>query len=175
MGVPEYKVRGRIMCEDLGNIGDFDFNDVVFDATIMNDGSINIIIHASGGTLPITVADRPVTLGTMMNTGVNWTDGTQSFTIPAAKAIQKGWTTLLSIPVIATGKDGIEDELQAREGQAPGKICTYIGLPWADEYLDINLAYNGFSTWVRDEQPMEWWQSHMNEDYTDLDLSNNPK
>ena len=88
MGVPEYKVRGRIMCEDLGNIGDFDFNDVVFDATIMNDGSINIIIHASGGTLPITVADRPVTLGTMMNTGVNWTDGTQSFTIPAAKAIR---------------------------------------------------------------------------------------
>lgn len=172
-GVPNFKDRGRIMCEDLGNIGDFDFNDVVFDATIMNDGSINIEILAAGGTLPITVAGRPVTLGTMMNTGENWTDATQSFTIPAAEAAENGWTTLLSIPVKVTGKDGIEYELQANDGQAPGKFCTYIGLPWADEYVNINLAYAGFSTWVGTEQPQTWWENQENEIYTDLDLTNN--
>lgn len=172
-GVPDFKDRGRIMCEDLGEIGDFDFNDVVFDATIMNDGSINIKVLAAGGTLPITVAGRAVNLGTMMNTGENWTDATQSFTISADEAAQNGWTTLLSIPVIVTGKDGIEYELQARDGQAPGKFCTYIGVEWADEYVDINLAYQGFSTWVKDELPETWWKSHWNETYTDLDLTNN--
>lgn len=172
-GRPPFAERGRIMCEDLGNIGDFDFNDVVFDATIMNDGSINIEILAAGGTLPITVAGRPVTLGTMMNTGENWTDETQSFTISAAEAAENGWTTLLSIPVKVTGKDGIEYELQARDGQAPGKFCTYIGLPWADEYVNINLAYAGFSTWVANEKPQTWWENKENEIYTDLDLTNN--
>ena len=170
--VPDFKDRGRIMCEDLGEIGDFDFNDIVFDATIMNDGSINIEIHAAGGTLNATVADRAVTLGTLTNTGVNWAD-TQKFTIPASEAVEKGWTTLLSIPIFVTGKDSHTYELEAREGQAPGKICTYIGVEWADEYVDINLAYQGFSTWVKDEQPETWWKSHWNETYTDLDLTNN--
>ena len=168
------KDRGRIMCEDLGEIGDFDFNDVVFDATIMNDGSINIVILAAGGTLDISVAGVPVTLGTMTNTGVNEA-GTQKFTISAATAAENGWTTLKSIPVEVTGKDGVKYKLTADFGEAPGKFCTYIGLPWADEYVDIKDAYNGFETWVRQEQPSEWWLSHMSEILTDLDLSNNPK
>ena len=172
-GVPPYKDRGRIMCEDLGEIGDFDFNDVVFDATIMNDGSINIVILAAGGTLDISVAEVPVTLGTMTNTGVNEA-GTQKFTISAAVAAAKGWNTLKKIPVEVTGKDGVKYELTADFGEAPGKFCTYIGLPWADEYVDIKDAYNGFETWVRDEKPELWWQSHMSDILTDLDLSNNP-
>lgn len=172
-GRPPYKDRGRIMCEDLGAIGDFDFNDVVFDATIMNDGSINIEILAAGGTLDISVAEVPVTLGTMTNTGVN-DAGTQKFTISAAKAASKGWTELKDIPVVVTGKDGVQYELTADFGEAPGKFCTYIGLPWADEYVDIKDAYNGFETWVREEKPIEWWKSHMSEILTDLDLSNNP-
>ena len=172
-GRPPYKDRGRIMCEDLGEIGDFDFNDVVFDATIMNDESINIVILAAGGTLDISVAEVPVTLGKMTNTGVNEA-GIQKFTISAEKAIAKGWTTLKSIPVEVTGKDGVKYELTADFGEAPGKFCTFIGLPWADEYVDIKDAYNGFETWVRDEKPMTWWQSHMSEILTDLDLSNNP-
>ncbi len=173
-GRPNYKDRGRIMCEDLGEIGDFDFNDVVFDATIMNDGSINIEILASGGTLPISVAGVPVTLGTITNTGERVNNNTQKFTISAATAATNGWTTLKSIPVEVTGKDGDKYMLTADWGEAPGKFCTFIGLPWADEYVNINDAYNGFRSWVRTEQPETWWHSHMSEILTDLDLSNNP-
>lgn len=174
VGIPPYKERGRIMCEDLGEIGDFDFNDVVFDAEIMNDGSINIEILASGGTLPISVAGVPVTLGTMTNTGERVNNNTQKFTISAATAATNGWTTLKKIPVEVTGKDGDKYMLTADWGEAPGKFCTFIGLPWADEYVNINDAYNGFRSWVRTEQPETWWQSHMSEILTDLDLSNNP-
>lgn len=59
--VPTPKVR-RIMCEDLGNTYDFDFNDVVFDVVYenCNDGSgypyeAIITLQAAGGTMPIYV------------------------------------------------------------------------------------------------------------------------
>ena len=175
-GVPDYKERGRIMCEDLGSIGDFDFNDVVFDATIYNDGSINIVIWAAGGTLPISVAEVPVTLGEMTNTGVNENDEPQIINISAIKAAQKGWKTLKSIPVEVTSK-GHTYELTAEYGEAPGKICTYIGLPWADEYIDIKDAYPTFTTWVREDHPENWFETHLDEIrtqiLTDLILSNN--
>lgn len=178
-GRPEYKERGRIMCEDLGSIGDFDFNDVVFDATIYNDGSINIEILAAGGTLPISVAGVPVTLGQMVNTGVNNTEETQTIFISAAKAAEKNWYTLKDIPVKVTDSEGYTFELDAKYGEAPGKICTFIGLPWADEYVPINEAYPNFSTWVRAENPELWWEEHIDEEFcgtlTDLDLSNNPR
>ena len=162
------------MCEDLGEIGDFDFNDVVFDATIMNDGSINIVIQAAGGTLGISVAEVPVTLGVMTNTGVYENDQLQKFTISAETALKNGWTTLKSIPVEVIGKDGVKYELTAEYGEAPGKICTFIGLPWADEYVNIKDAYKGFASWVKEDQPVTWWEEHMSEILTDLDLSNNP-
>ncbi len=63
----------RILCEDLGNTYDFDFNDVVFDVTyntrsvenFNNDHSGNpvvdatITIRAAGGTMPIYVGKDP--------------------------------------------------------------------------------------------------------------------
>lgn len=60
--------RRRVMCEDLGNTFDFDFNDVVFDiyyhgfynqTTNKNQTDAVITIQASGGTLPIYVGKEP--------------------------------------------------------------------------------------------------------------------
>lgn len=52
----------RIMCEDLGNTLDFDFNDVVFDLKyeVITETNIEAIItlRASGGTLPIYVGNN---------------------------------------------------------------------------------------------------------------------
>lgn len=73
---PKYaSLSRRIMCEDLGNTFDFDFNDVVFDATYniteeqynqylngtKTDSPIDVTIRlqAAGGTLPIYVGTRP--------------------------------------------------------------------------------------------------------------------
>ncbi len=69
----------RVMCEDLGNTYDFDFNDVVFDATynITEDEyraylagtkldtpiDVTITIQAAGGTMPIYVGVDPDVAG----------------------------------------------------------------------------------------------------------------
>ncbi len=52
----------RIMCEDLGNTFDFDFDDVVFDVRYIQDqisSGSTITIQAAGGTMPIWVGKKP--------------------------------------------------------------------------------------------------------------------
>lgn len=182
VGTPAYFERGRIMCEDLGSMqnSDLDFNDVVFDATMYNDGSIDIIVQAAGGTLPIYVAGEKVTLGEMKNTGVGDFVAPQTIKI-SAEQNRNGenwkWKSLFEIPVEVVGKDGVKYELQGEKGNAPGKFCTYIGLPWPDEYVKFNDAYPSFNDWVQNAQPDTWWEQHINEEFnailTDLDLTNN--
>lgn len=56
----------RIMCEDLGNTFDWDFNDLVFDVTVYNGEYGNgqtgyyaqITLQAAGGTLPIYIGQK---------------------------------------------------------------------------------------------------------------------
>ena len=112
----------------------------------------------------------------MTNTGVNENDELQVINISAAVAAQKGWTTLKKIPVEVTS-EGHSYELTAEFGEAPGKICTYIGLPWTDEYVDIKDAYPTFTTWVSKNHPEKWFETHLEDIQTqiltDLILSNN--
>jgi hypothetical protein len=163
------ETRGRIFCEDLGNTGDIDFNDIVFDATIKSNGNIEVKVLAAGGTLPVWIGGVKVNLGEMTNTGVNNNKPVQEFTIPASK----GYKTLNQIPVEVQNGD-LKYELTAEYGEAPGKICTYINVPWADEYVKISKAYVEFKTWVNGAAPVDWFLNR-DEELTDLDLTNNNK
>ena len=163
-GNPGYKAYGRIMCEDLGSTqaSDLDFNDVVFDAYILNDGSINISILAAGGKLrPVTVAGVEVKLKQMSNTGYNdITDDVQEFTISAAVANEKGWTSLDKIPVEVTNEDGTKIALEAKsDGSAPSKVCTYVGVQWAKEKTKLNDAYSNWTTYVTTTNPKVWFEN----------------
>lgn len=157
------KAEGRVFCEDMG-ANDFDFNDVVFDATIMQTGEIKITVLAHGGILPIAVAGVDVTLGEMTNTGVN-TAGTQTITISAADAAANGWTTVASIPVTVKPKEGTDGtpsdasssyDLGANAGKAPQKICAPLGTLWPKEYIRIDSAYSPFTGWSNMGDPSEW-------------------
>lgn len=163
------ETRGRIFCEDLGNTGDIDFNDIVFDATIKSNGNIEVKVLAAGGTLPVWIGGEKVNLGEMTNTGVNNDKPVQEFIIPASK----GYKTLKQIPVEVQNGD-LKYELTAEYGEAPGKICTYINVPWADEYVKISKAYVEFKTWVNGAAPVDWFLNR-DEELTDLDLTNNNK
>ena len=164
VGNPGYKEYGRVMCEDLGSTedSDLDFNDVVFDAYILNDGSINITIMAAGGTLrPVTVAGVTVTLPQMCNTEYNdIVADPQEFTISAADATKNGWTTIASIPVMVPGADGQPHELLAKsDGSAPAKVCTAVGVPWAKERVKLSLAYNNWTQYVNTTNPKIWYEN----------------
>jgi hypothetical protein len=168
-----YKERGRVMCEDLGTNKDFDFNDIVFDVTIFKDGHIEITLQATGGELPFTIAGRNVTLGKMKNTGLDAMIEPVTFTISAEEASSNGWTTVRSIPVVVTYPDGTSEELAAKYGEAPAKICTYLGVSWPDEFVRIDTAYKDFLDWVSDEAPEEWWIEHQLPQYVDRNKDNN--
>ena len=164
VGNPGYKEYGRVMCEDLGSTesSDLDFNDVVFDAYILNDGSINITIMAAGGTLrPVTVAGVEVTLPQMCNTEYNdIVADPQEFTISAADAAKNGWTTIASIPVMVPGADGQPHALEAKsDGSAPAKVCTAVGVPWAKEQVKLSLAYNNWTQYVNTTNPKIWYDN----------------
>lgn len=164
VGNPGYKEYGRVMCEDMGSDddGDMDFNDIVFDAYILNDGSINITILAAGGMLrPVTVAGVSVSLPQMCNTLYNDISANpQEFTISADKAKAEKWTTISSIPVIVTGEDGQPYELTAKsDGTAPAKVCTYVGVPWAKEKVKLCDAYSNWTQYVNTTNPKIWFDN----------------
>lgn len=170
------KYEGRVFCEDKGSIGDFDFNDVVFDAQIFESGKVSITLLAAGGTLPITVAGKDVNalMGKMVNTN---NAGAQhepvSIELTASEAAALGITSILTIPVVVTPNEGEPYELSAFAGQAPAKVCTYRNVNWADEYVNINKAYSGFSDWAQHNTTPATWSDHEDPTYTDLDLTNN--
>ena len=142
---------GRIFCEDLGSVGDFDFNDVVFDAKINDDGTATITILAAGGILPISVAgvnphDDEHWGSEMTNTGV--VDGKEPITFTTKET----YNDINEIPVYVREKRADLDVnvlLQAPKGGAPQKICVPTGTRWMNEYLSIRSGYKLFDEWVK--------------------------
>jgi hypothetical protein len=74
---------------------------------------------------------------------------------------------------VVTYPDGTSEELAAKYGEAPAKICTYLGVSWPDEFVRIDTAYKDFLDWVSDEAPEEWWIEHQLPQYVDRNKDNN--
>ena len=159
------KETGRIICEDLGGIGDFDFNDVVFDATIFESGKTVITVLAAGGTLPITVAGKDISsvMGYMVNT-IKGGKTHDPYTFTAANT----YNSLVEIPIVVTNKDNANQlysyELKAEMGKAPQKIKVPITFRWCQEYEEhsIDKAYPGFKNWVNNGN---FWSGEINEEH----------
>ena len=143
----EVKEEGMIICEDLGTIGDFDFNDVVFYAKVWKSGKADIEILAAGGTLDIEVAGVKIgdVMGKMVNTSLKSVP-TYSFT--AANT----YNSLIEIPIVVSKTDAAGNvtsyELTAQMGKAPQKICVPKGFRWCKEYKSLAEAYTGFKDWT---------------------------
>ena len=159
------KETGRIICEDLGGIGDFDFNDVVFDATIYESGRTVITILAAGGTLPISVAGEDISsvMGHMVNT-IKGGATHEPYTFTAANT----YNSLVDIPIVVTNKDNANQlyqyELKANMGEAPQKIKVPTTFRWCQEYKEhsIDKAYPGFTEWVTGGT---FWDGEVNEEH----------
>ncbi|MBR0037302.1 MAG: DUF4842 domain-containing protein [Bacteroidales bacterium] len=163
--IPVQKVYNRIMCEDLGSIGDFDFNDVVFDVEFV-DGNAHIILRAAGGTMPLYIQGEGqvgvryevhdqfgVDVKTMVNTGNGtvtkdpveiWLNG-----ITSVDQIQV-WVTNTKTDTQATYEVG------ANKGEAPQKINVPSTVAWSKERVNIQKTYPKFETWVGDSTKPFW-------------------
>ena len=141
------KEQGRIICEDLGSVGDFDFNDVVFDAKVWESGKTEITLLAAGGTLDISVAGVNVgeVLGKMVNTGLSSVE-------PYYFVASNKYNSLIDIPIIVSKTDEAGNitsyALTAEKGKAPQKICVPTGFKWCKEYKSLADAYPRFKNWT---------------------------
>lgn len=157
--VDEVIEQGRIICEDLGTIGDFDFNDVVFDAKVWKSGKTEITLLAAGGTLELSVAGKEVheaMLGAenakkgnvykMINTGADTTAEPYYF------VAEEKYYRLIDIPILVKQTDAAGNvtsySLEAATGMAPQKICVPYGFKWCKERKSLAETYPGFKEWT---------------------------
>ena len=157
-------VSRTIICEDLGSIGDFDYNDAVFDVTIYSDEAGNhakITLKAAGGTLKLTVGNHEIheellkdgktyENGSypMINTGAGVEAAPAVFTYDFPDNVTNNFIN--NIPVVVTYKDGSTKTLEATKGQAPEKIAVLNGFEWPSEKQNIKSKYSHFKDYVED-------------------------
>lgn len=148
----------RIICEDLNanNGSDFDFNDVVFDASYIDGvNKTYITLQAAGGTLPLFVAGHevhgefnvPVT--TMVNTN-NGTVNKETVTFEIDDIIAP-WD--IEVAVI---KNNQLIPLKAETGSPTAKIAVDPDFIWCNEREDIRTRYPDFSKYVQDTS-VNWY------------------
>ena len=160
----------RIMCEDLGAIGDFDYNDVVFDVLYETDTKARIILRCAGATLDIYIGKFDpayevhnlfgVSKGVMVNTARaglegNVTSGVVYKTPVAFELEGLSSTNPIDIPIYV-GDSESNYALTAEQGAAPHKICVPMDVEWTNERLPISTQYQKFSQWVNNPEVLFW-------------------
>lgn len=154
-----YTSARRIMAEDLGEIGDFDFNDVVFDAAIINGGDAVITLRAAGGTLPLYIGGESEAnevhnrFGVDVRTMVNTAPGKHQEMAPVVFRLS-GYAgrTINDIPITVNGIT-----LSAETGKAPGKLSVPTTVDWANESQAIDNKYTKFKDYVSNPE-IKWWE-----------------
>lgn len=177
-----------LACEDLGNTGDFDFNDVVFKVShVAGEAKAKITALAAGGTLPIELTYNGTTLegpngGTQFNswfddgrieTGVviNAGTGTRSAT---GKSITISVPADFSVANTVDGnkmggfavnvynrEEGTYTTVTAPEnGEAPQMMCLPSTWVWPNENARIDLAYPAFGEWGENYNVTNWYKHY---------------
>lgn len=149
----------RIIAEDLsvGEGGDFDFNDVVFDVKFIDNDNVKITLLAAGGTLPIYVGDVEVheAFGVETNVMVNTGNGvTAEYVKFEMECPNHNWNAN-AVPVKVI-KNGQEIVLEANVGKIPGKMCVETFYQWCPERQSIEQKYPEFTNYVTN-QNVKWY------------------
>ncbi|MCD7926164.1 MAG: DUF4842 domain-containing protein [Bacteroides sp.] len=158
-----------IACEDLGSVGDYDFNDVVFSVSHVSGENTAVVTPlAAGGTLPAKILYKGKEIGeihallggsntsTMINTS-NWgkagtpitltvgTNFTMSSSDMGGFSLKIGDST---VSIAAPGK-----------GEAPQMICVPGNWAWPTERTSIVSAYSKFGEWGANYgTSKDWWE-----------------
>ncbi len=164
--------------EDLGSVGDYDFNDVVFKVShLRGSGEADVELLAAGGTLKVAVKyDNEIlwgevheafgaTTATMINTGKG--TGTKAppirtITVPADARFEE-----LNFSIVVTNAtDETKTSIVVSKpttGGAPQCLCIPAIWKWPRENVSIVEAYNNeghaFGGWAEDtSQAKDWYE-----------------
>ncbi len=152
--------------EDMGSIGDYDFNDVVLSVEypVLNGTQKDAVIKlcAAGGTLPVSVKYNSETIceevhtafgvstTTMVNTGATAKDAVTIKTLSNVGDSFDASSLALSI-VVSNNKTSTEVKANAQSGEVPQMIRVPAPWKWPKETVNISVAYgtenHSFGTW----------------------------
>lgn len=172
-----------VACEDLGSIGDFDFNDVVFKVShVSGSGEITVTPLAAGGTMTVNLYHGSQLLGEihkllgeddvtkMLNTGV---EGEKGYNPGDGNSITLTVDDSFSMTdnmggfslEILNGKGRFEAKIEGPvSGDSPQMICMPGEWRWPREWQNITLAYEKFPSWSTNSNNTEWYNTY-NEEY----------
>lgn len=173
--IPEKPETGfRIIAEDLNvnknsqgkEESDFDFNDIVLDVTLTNDGA-DCILQAAGGTLPIRINNDSelevhkmfgVDQDVMVNTNAD-KKGLKNAKKDPVKFNLKGNFKSAHDIVIEVYRNDSWVKLYAPLGGAASKIVVGLDFVWTDERESLKGRYPNFPSYARDyKNPDNWWK-----------------
>jgi len=168
--------------EDLGSIGDYDFNDVVLQVAYVqgSQSKATVTLAAIGGIKPVTVLYNNTTLwkevheayqvstSTMVNTG----NSTESREAPEAKEItleagEQINNLNFSIAIVGENQNS-EYVTLPKKGKAPQALCIPYKWKWPLETVSIIKAYgtegHAFGDWNNNVTQGTDWYMHPIED-----------
>ena len=150
---PVRPIEKRYMVEDLGAIGDFDFNDIVFDVQQDVQGKQKCIIRAMGGTLDFTLKVGNKT----------WTKSDEG--------AKKGYQPAVMYNTNPIKKDEVLAEFDVEEwdptennvsvsvvSKENNGVITVIPFPKKGE-VPMIIAFDTFYPWMTEQEslPDNWW------------------
>lgn len=146
--------------EDLGAIGDFDFNDVVLYVehnTVTNKANVKFV--AAGGELAVDVKYYDDVLFTKDNGTI--TNTRQKGNVIASQEVDMTVpsTDLLHFSIVVKKDNGVSlfVESAAQQGKAPQALVIPGQWAWPKEQVNIKDAYPNFASWVKDVTNNEWY------------------
>ena len=167
--VPPTPETWRVIAEDLSasENTDFDFNDVVLDVTLTEDGA-DCVLQAAGGQLPIRINGENggkllevhemfgVDQKTMVNTNADKKG------LPSAKkdsvpfSIKGSFSSVKEVLIEVKKEDGKWHPLYADTGKPACKILVDTAFKWLDEKESLKVVYPKFTDYVA-EPTVKWY------------------
>lgn len=164
-----------IACEDLGDAGDIDFNDVVFSVShVSGTNTATITPLAAGGELPSTVRynGQPVAdnaeIHHLLQPNVSAGDNGHYpllWNVPAGDPLtivvdENFSMTNHKFSITAEGNGDSRSITMGNEtGKAPMMLCLPGAWAWPKEHTQIYEAYPMFRSWVQNSNDNEWYKN----------------
>src|SRR5574344_1519355 len=159
-----------IAFEDLGSVGDYDFNDIVlYVYPNTTNNTMDVYMVAAGGTLPVSVQFNGSEIFSKSSTEMI---NTSSYS--ASKVVSK---TGIALPtgftfteneyknefkIIVNGTKSVEGGTTT--GEAPQSLVIPGKWAWPKETVNIGTAYPNFKNWVNDHTVSTNWYSNPSSD-----------